>query len=226
MLSYTALLSLAALAVAESFTLTAVGDNINSEVTYSGSLLTLKDGSVATFNLEQPAGYLDVNGQYVASTPDKGLTLTDKSDASSAWGYVDNKLRLNAAGSQNKFYACADGSAYKLSGIPGDGCTQVDLYLGNSAPASSSEAPASSSAAPASSSEAPATSSEAPASTTLAPASSEAPATTTDVSSTLVTVTSCSEGCSKSATVSSFEAGAGQAKMAAGALVAVGALLL
>lgn len=216
MLYIATLLSLAAYVVAdETFQLTAKGSSIDTPVTVSGSKITLKNGDVATFTLLTPAGYLEVNGEYVTSTPDQGLVLKDQSDASSAWGVDNNKLRLGATGSGNNFYACPDGDSYFIQGFSCTGGEAVDLVVG--AASAESTTTTSSSAAPETSSSAPETTSSAPVTTSSAPETSSAPA------SSLTTIVSSS---SAAANVTSFENGAGQMKAAAGALVAIGAMLL
>lgn len=232
------LLTLAAYVAADqTFSLTAVGDTVNFPVQLDNDRLVLNAGSGASFNLEEPAGYVSAigrdNEQYLTSTPQYGLVLRDKGDASSAWGFIDGHLRLNA-GNVNSFYACPngdEGTSYYISGTPcNEGGEQVNLNIDGAVVSTSSEAPATSSETPVEpSSEAPAdTTSEAPVEPT-----SEAPTngTTTEehTLSTLVTITSCSdEVCTSSAVPPSVspENGGAQAKIAAGALAAAAALLL
>ena len=234
------LLSLAAFVVADqTFQLTAVGNNINSPVQLDGNRLVLNQGGPLTLHLQEPDVYLSVEGQsgdvYLTSTPKDGIVLKSKADASSAWGLVDGHLRLNAAGI-NKIYACPDGdNKYYINGVVcPNGGEEVQLNSGapQDAPASSSAAPESS-AAPSSAAPSSAPESSAPA-PSAAPVSSSAAygnATVTNVESTLVTVTSCSDHhctaapSSAAPEVSSVNGGA-QAKIAAGAFIAAGALLL
>lgn len=234
MLYIATLLTLAAYVAAdETFQLTAKGSTLDTPVTISGTKLTLKNGSVGTFTLETPAGYLEVDGKYVTSTPNEGLVLKDKADASSSWGYEDNKLRLGATGSGNDFYACPDGDSYYLQGFSCTGGEQVDLYIGDAAAAESTTTAATTSAAPETSSATPetttseapeTTTSEAPETTSAAPeTTSAAPETSSAPASSFTTIVSSS---SSAANVTSFENGAAHMKAAAGAFVAIGALLL
>lgn len=238
------LLSLAAFVVADqTFQLTAVGNNINSPVQLDGNRLVLNQGGPLTLHLQEPDGYLSVEGQsgdvYLTSTPKDGIVLKSKADASSAWGLVDGHLRLNAAGI-NKLYACPDGdNKYYINGVVcPNGGEEVQLNSGAPQDAPASSAAPESSAAP--SSAAPSSAPESSAPVSSAPAPSAAPvsssaaygnATVTNVESTLVTVTSCSDHhctaapSSAAPEVSSVNGGA-QAKIAAGAFIAAGALLL
>lgn len=226
MLAYAALLTLASL-VAADFNLVATGGSLSYPVNVDGSKLVLNGGSSASFNLEEPAGYLSTSGGYATATPNEGVVLNDKGDASSNWGFVDGKLRLGAGatGGSTDFYACPSGDSYTIWTFSSDGCVLVSITQGDAtAPASTSAAPETSTAAPETSTAAPETSSAAPETTSAAPeTTSAAPETSSEAPTTLASSTVTSEVPS---VTSSFVAGAGQAKIAAGAIAAVGAFLL
>lgn len=237
------LLTLAAYVAADqTFSLTAVGNSVNFPVQLDNDRLVLNTGSAATFNLEEPAGYISASGgssdNYLTSTPQYGLVLRSKGEASSAWGYIDGHLRLNA-GNVNSFYACPlSDDTYYINGSPClEGGEEVSLNLDGSSDNTSTTSEASSSTTSEDSSTTP----EASSSTeSITETSSEAePTTSTPVgynsttteehtSSTLVTITSCSDdACTSSVAPSVTPVNAGaQAKVAAGAFAAAAALLL
>lgn len=248
MLALTALLSLATYVFAdETFSLTAKGDGINSKVGIDGSKLALNN-QAATFILQTPSGYLTANGQDVVLTPN-GIELGSEANHSKDFGVEDGKLRSGPSSDKFDFYSCPDGTLANFQCLGG---VAITLYTGDVTETASSAEPSSSSASStqqttsasskvsSSTSEVHSTTSEtsssAPetwSSTSVAPSSSvtEAPVangTVTDLHSTLVTITTCLDhACTKSsANVSTFEAGAGQAKYAAGAIAIAGALLL
>lgn len=221
------LLTLAAYVAADqTFSLTAVGKTLNFPVQLDNDRLVLKTGNAVTFNLEEPSGYVSVVGRrgetFLTSTPQYGLVLRSKNDASSAWGFIDGHLRLNA-GTVNSFYACPDrdGEHYYINGSPcNEGGEQVDLNVDGAVTPSSSAAPESSAA--------PVTSSAAPSSIPVSSTATNGTVTEKHTSSTLVTVTSCSDQVCTSTPAPSITPvnGGSQAKVAAGALAAAAALLL
>ncbi|KAM9920597.1 hypothetical protein OXX59_007100 [Metschnikowia pulcherrima] len=226
MLALTALLSLATFVFAdETFTLTAQGENINSKVGVANSKLVLNN-EAATFILQTPSGYLTANGQNVVLTP-QGIEVSD-SNQSKDFGVEDGKLRSGPSSDKFDFYSCPDGT---LANWQCDGGVAISLLTGDAAQ-TSTETSASSQASSthASSSHASSVHSSSwtevhSSSVTKAPVSGNS--TVTDVHSTLKTITSCSDdACHSTASVSSYEGAAAQAKYAAGAIAVAGALLL
>lgn len=199
-LSTAALLSFAAIVAADqTFSLTAVGGDLNTAVTSADSKLTLENGDAATILLEEPAGYASINGQYLQNSPD-GIILSSKEDASSNWGVADGKFRLGDAGTNNNFYACPAASGYTIQLFACDDGTSVDLIVGDGAAAASSTEAATSETATSEAATSEAATSEA---TTSEAATSEAATTsvsssagynaTTIESHTVVTITECPE---------------------------------
>ncbi|OBA21251.1 hypothetical protein METBIDRAFT_31814 [Metschnikowia bicuspidata var. bicuspidata NRRL YB-4993] len=242
MLAFTALLSLATYVFADiTFSLTAKGDNINSNVGIDGSYLALNN-QAATFILQTPSGYLTANGEDVVLTP-KGIMLGSEDNRSKDFGIENGMLRSGDTNDMFDFYRCPDGTLANFHCTDG---VAVTLYTGDVTESTSTAVEESTSTAAEESTstvptqETSSSSEEASWSSTQAWSSTEAATTSsvtqmpsynstvTDTHSTLVTITSCLDNaCSlASASASTFEGGAAQAKYAAGAVALAGALLL
>lgn len=211
MLALTALLSLVAFVSADqTFSLTAKGGLIDFPVNVNNNQLVLNTGSSATFTLEEPAGYISTSGGYITITPDQGLVLKDKSDASNSLGVVDGTLRVGNAGAtgSTSFYACPNGDLYTIFTFECDNGTLVELYTGTGGSSESTSAETSTE----STSEAPVSSLTEASTTTAEPVTSETSAESSSTAVPDVTTT--------------FVAGAAQAKVAAGVIAAAGAFLL
>lgn len=222
----------------QTFSLTAQGDDVNEAVKLGDDgYLYLGSGSDATFTLEEPSGYLSVDGQKIGL--EGGLHTASQEQASKDFGVEDGKLRTGPSIDKFDFYACPKDDVYTLQSYTCDGGKSVSLVVdGASEPSSSSSAAPSSSVAP--TSEAPSSSaaptSEAPTSSesseiTSAPATSKGDVETVTTFSTAISTLPCEEECHHNSTSSevpiySSDNAAGRLSYGAGALVVAGMALL
>ncbi|KAK6463796.1 hypothetical protein DFJ63DRAFT_318823 [Scheffersomyces coipomensis] len=221
----------------QTFQLTAQGNGINTPVTFTDSAVTLNNGQVGTFTLNEPSGYLSVSATQYVTNSENGIVLTGSTGtASKDWGLINNnQLRFNVGTGNTNFWACPADTGYTLYNFQRSGCTQVQIFAGDvTGPADTTEQETTT-AAPETSSEAPApepttteTTSEAPAPaptstvTTVEPASS-----TIETFYTNSTSTSAAPATSSAASITSeYQGGAARNVANGAALIAAAALLL
>lgn len=133
MLSIQLFLALAACVSADQiFQAVAQGGSVNGPVTYDNGKITVNKGNRALFNLLEPSGFMTVQGQYVANTPEGIVLVSDHDQASKDWGIENNEVRFNSADDRRKFYACPSGNGYTLQTFFCDGGSQVVLLVSGS----------------------------------------------------------------------------------------------
>lgn len=231
-LGYTAFVTLAAAVAADqTFSLTAKGGKIEQPVNVdSDGVFYLGKGKTATFKLEEPSGYMSVDGKYVSLEQDIH-EVTNNSQRSKDFGVENNQLRSGPSEDKFDFYACPSGSdVYTLKIYQADNCQKIGLYLAGASESTSPSSAAPSSSKASSSSKGP-SSTKGPVTSSVAP-SSEADHTKTETAhSTSVSTLPCDE-CHKNGTSSSSVPtvhptnGAASLSYGAGALFAAGLALL
>ncbi|CAN3485499.1 hypothetical protein DICA0_F23134 [Diutina catenulata] len=110
------------------FTLFAVENGVGLPVTVSNTQLAINIGDPAVpaqFELQEPEGFVRVDGQYLTKqVPYIGLT-DDQAQATRDWGITDGVFRQGPSSDQTVFWKCGSSVGWYDNG----GCSQITLQV-------------------------------------------------------------------------------------------------